>query len=223
MKRQMKPRALVFDAYGTLFDVHSVVVRAGSAIPGDLHALSILWRRKQLEYTWLRSLMERYEDFWNVTEAALRSAVAQLKIEASERQLDGLMQAFLTPSAFPDVKPALDALKGVPLAILSNGSPRMLESMVGGSGLASSFAEVISVDRVKIYKPSPRVYALAPEVLNVPREDIFFVSSNSWDVAGARAFGFKVCWCNRSQGSMEHLGFSADVTVSHLGEIAGYL
>src|SRR6201986_2347574 len=89
VKRQMKPRALVFDAYGTLFDVHSVVVRAGSAIPGDLHALSILWRRKQLEYTWLRSLMERYEDFWNVTEAALRSAVAQLKIEASQRQLDG--------------------------------------------------------------------------------------------------------------------------------------
>src|SRR5271154_350421 len=120
----MKPKVIVFDAYGTLFDVHSVVVRAAGGIPGDLNALSILWRQKQLEYTWLRSLMERYEDFWNITEAALRSAVTQLKIEASEAQLDVLMQAFLGPSAFPDVKPALDALKGVPLAILSNGSPR---------------------------------------------------------------------------------------------------
>jgi 2-haloacid dehalogenase len=219
----MKPRALVFDAYGTLFDVHSVVVRAASDIPGDLNALSILWRRKQLEYTWLRSLMERYEDFWSITEAALRAAVTQLKIEATERQLDGLMQAFLRPSAFPDVKPALDGLRGVPLAILSNGSPWMLECMVGDSGLASRFAEIISVDRVKTYKPSPRVYALAPDVLKVPREDILFVSSNSWDVAGAKAFGFKVCWCNRSQGNMERLGFSADVTVTDLGEIADYL
>jgi 2-haloacid dehalogenase len=219
----MKPRALVFDAYGTLFDVHSVVAHAASDIRGDLHALSILWRRKQLEYTWLRSLMERYEDFWDVTEAALRAAVTQLKIEASDGQLDVLMQAFLSPSTFPDVKPALDALKGVPLAILSNGSPRMLESMVGASGLASCFAEVISVDRVKTYKPSPRVYALAPKVLNVPREDILFISSNSWDVAGAKAFGFKVCWCNRSQANMERLGFSADVTVRHLGEIAASL
>jgi 2-haloacid dehalogenase len=219
----MKTRALVFDAYGTLFDVHSVVVRAAGGIPGDLNALSILWRQKQLEYTWLRSLMERYEDFWNVTEAALRAAVTQLKIEASERQLDGLMQAFLSPSAFPDVKPALDALQGIPLAILSNGSPRMLESMVRTSGLASCFAEVISVDRVKTYKPSPRVYALAPELLNVPREDILFVSSNSWDVAGAKAFGFRVCWCNRSGGNMDRLGFAADLTVTNLREIADHL
>ena len=219
----MKPKAIVFDAYGTLFDVHSVVVHGASGIPADLNALSILWRQKQLEYTWLRSLMDRYEDFWNVTEAALRAAVAQLKIEAREDQLDGLMQAFLSPSAFPDVKPALDALKAVPLAILSNGSPRMLESAVQVSGLKSAFTEIISVDRVRIYKPSPRVYALAPADLKVPREDILFVSSNSWDVAGARAFGFTVCWCNRSQGNMDRLGFPADVTIPHLGQIANLL
>lgn len=218
----MTPRALVFDAYGTLFDVHSVVMRAGD-IPGDLNALSILWRQKQLEYTWLRSLMERYEDFWNITEAALHAAVTQLKIEASERQLDGLMQGFLSPLAFPDVKPALEALQGVPLAILSNGSPGMIESAVHSNALTPCFAEIISVDRVKIYKPSPRVYALAPELLDAPREDILFVSSNSWDVAGAKAYGFKVCWCNRSQGNMERLGFRADVTVTDLGEIADYL
>jgi 2-haloacid dehalogenase len=135
----MKPQAFVFDAYGTLFDVHSVVARAGNNIPGDLQALSTLWRQKQLEYTWLRSLMERYEDFWDVTEASLRSAVMQLKIDASETQLDRLMQAFVRPSAFPDVTPALDALKGTPMAILSNGSPEMLESAVRDNGLTVLF------------------------------------------------------------------------------------
>ena len=216
----MKPQAFVFDAYGTLFDVRSVVVRAGNNIPGDLHALSTLWRQKQLEYTWLRSLMERYENFWDVTEAALRSAVMQLKIEASDAQLDGLMQAFLRPSVFPDVTPALDALKGAPMAILSNGSPKMLETAVRDNGLTSYFAEIISVDRVRTYKPSPSVYALAPGILNVPPEEILFVSSNWFDAAGAKAFGYKVCWCNRSQGHMEHLGFPADVTVLGLDQIA---
>ena len=214
----MNPRAFVFDAYGTLFDVHSVVVRAAN-LPGDLQALSALWRQKQLEYTWLRSLMERYQDFWDVTEAALRAAVTQLKIQASDAELHGLMQAYLRPSAFPDVTPALDALHGAPLAILSNGSPKMLDSAVHHNGLTSYFAEIISVDRVKTYKPSPRVYALAPEVLGFPPEEILFVSSNSWDVAGAKAFGYKVCWCNRSQGHMEHLGFSADMTVFRLDQI----
>jgi 2-haloacid dehalogenase len=219
----MKPRAFVFDAYGTLFDIHSVVVRAASNIPGDLQTLSILWRQKQLEYTWLRSLMERYEDFWDVTEAALRSAVTQLKIEASDAQLDSLLQAYLIPSPFPDVKPALDALKGVPLAILSNGSPRMLESAVRHSGLEHYFAEVISVDRVKTYKPSPRVYALGAEILKVPASDILFISSNSWDAAGAKAFGYKVCWCNRSQAHLEHLGSWPDATIIRLDHLADYL
>jgi 2-haloacid dehalogenase len=214
----MKPRAFVFDAYGTLFDVHSVVVRAAN-LPGDLQALSALWRQKQLEYTWLRSLMERYHDFWDVTEAALRAAVTQLKIQASDAELHGLMQAYLRPSAFPDVTKALDALQDTPLAILSNGSPKMLASAVQHNGLTSYFAEIISVDRVRTYKPSPRVYALAPEVLGFPPEEILFVSSNSWDVAGAKAFGYKVCWCNRSQGHMEHLGFSADFTIIRLDQI----
>jgi 2-haloacid dehalogenase len=214
----VNPRAFVFDAYGTLFDVHSIVVRAAN-LPGDLQALSALWRQKQLEYTWLRSLMERYQDFWDVTEAALRAAVTQLKIQASDAELHGLRQAYLRPSAFPDVTKALDALQGTPLAILSNGSPKMLASAVQHNSLTPFFAEIISVDRVKTYKPSPRVYALAPEDLGVPPEEILFVSSNSWDVAGAKAFGYKVCWCNRSQGHMEHLGFPVDFTISRLDQI----
>jgi len=219
----MKPRAFVFDAYGTLFDVHSVVTRAGDGIPGDLSALSSLWRQKQLEYTWLRSLMDRYQDFWDVTEAALHSAVMQLKIDASDAQLDRLMQAYLFPSAFQDARPALDALKGAPLAILSNGSPKMLESAVRHNGLEHYFSEIISVDRVKTYKPSPRVYALGTEILNLPASEVLFFSSNAWDAAGAKAFGYKVCWCNRSQGYMEHLGFSADMTVLRLDQIADCL
>ena len=218
-----KPQALIFDAYGTLFDVHSVVQREQANIQGDLHALSNLWRQKQLEYTWLRSLMERYEDFWEVTRAALRSAIMQLKIEASGAQLDRLMQAYLTPQAYPEVIAALDALKGTPIAILSNGSPKMLESAAHHNGLTAYFAEIISVDQVKTYKPSPRVYALAARVLNIPHEEILFVSSNSWDAAGAKAFGYKVCWCNRSQGNMEELGISVDLTVLSLDLIASSL
>jgi len=216
----MKPRAFVFDAYGTVFDVHSVVLRAGNDIPGDLQALSRLWRQKQLEYTWLRSLMERYQDFWNITEAALRSAAKQLDLEATAGQFDDLMQAYLSPSAFPDARLALEALKGVPLAILSNGSPKMLESAIRHNAMESYFAQIISVDRVKTYKPSPRVYALTPEILNLPASEILFVSSNWWDAAGAKAFGYKVCWCNRNNEPAEHLGFQADIVVHRLDQIA---
>jgi 2-haloacid dehalogenase len=216
----MEARALVFDAYGTLFDVHSVVQRAGNDIPGNLQALSSLWRQKQLEYTWLRSLMERYQDFWDVTEAALRSAARQLDIEATAVQFDGLMKAYLSPSAFPDARLALEALKGVPLAILSNGSPKMLEAAVHYNAMESYLADVISADRVKTYKPSPRVYALAPEILHLPASEILFVSSNWWDVAGAKAFGYKVCWCNRYDVKADHLGFPADMTVFGLDQIA---
>ena len=215
----MQPRAVVFDAYGTLFDVHSVVRQAGANLPGDMQSLSVLWRQKQLEYTWLRSLMERYQDFWDVTAAALRAAVRQLQIAATEGQLDRLMQAYLSPSAFADVRPALEGLKGIPLAILSNGSPKMLEAAVRYNGLESHFAAVISVDRVETYKPSPRVYALGPEILNVPVGEIVFVSSNAWDAAGAKSFGYQVCWCNRSAAPMEELGLSPDMTVSSLGQI----
>ncbi|MEO8052678.1 MAG: haloacid dehalogenase type II [Acidobacteriota bacterium] len=216
----MNPKAIVFDAYGTLFDVHSVVQGIGDNLAGDVQALSALWRQKQIEYTWLRSLMGRYEDFWAVTYAALKSAVRQLKIEASDAQLNTLMQAYLVPAAFSDVRPAFEGLKSTPLAILSNGSPGMLESAVRHNGLESSFAAVISVDRVRTYKPSPMVYALGPEILKLPAKDILFVSSNWWDAAGAKAFGYRVCWCNRSAAEMEALGFAPDMTISRLDEIA---
>src|SRR5215510_574566 len=199
----------VFDAYGTLFDVHSVI-EAGREITTDPMALSTLWRQKQLEYTWLRSLMGRYEDFWTVTEAALRHAVRRLGLVASEAQLERLMNSYLSLACFPEVKGALARLAGQPCAILSNGAPAMLAAAVRSSGLEASLAHVISVDEVKIFKPSPRVYALGPARLGIPAGALLFVSSNAWDVAGAKAFGYQVAWCNRTGAPAEELGLTAD-------------
>jgi 2-haloacid dehalogenase len=218
-----KYQAFLFDAYGTLFDVHSVVIRAAAGIPGDLDALSELWRQKQLEFTWLRALMDRYQDFWQITEAALRTALTQLQVEATEPQVQQLLNAYLAPAAFPDARIALDALQHSPRAILSNGSPRMLEAAVHSNGLESCFAAVISVDRVKTYKPSPKVYLLGPASLNLPADQILFVSSNAWDAAGAKAFGYSVCWCNRSGRAMDRLGFAPDIEVSSLDQIPNRL
>jgi 2-haloacid dehalogenase len=215
-----KYRAILFDAYGTLFDIHSVVVRAGTGIAGDLDALSQLWRQKQLEFTWLRTLMDRYQDFEKITEDALRTAIEQLHLAATEAQVRKLLDAYLTPAVFPDAKAALEALRDFPRAILSNGSPKMLEAAVRSNGLESYFSGVISVDQVKTYKPSPRVYQLGPEALHTPAQEILFVSSNAWDAAGAKAFGYSVCWCNRSGRPMDRLGFAPDFIVSSLDQLS---
>ena len=212
-----KCRAFLFDAYGTLFDVHSVVLRAGAGIAGDLEGLSQLWRQKQLEFTWLRALMDRYQDFWQITEAALRTALAQLHIEASESQVRRLLD--LAPAVFPDARAALDALGDYPRAILSNGTPAMLHAAVRNNGLESRFATIISADQVKTYKPSPRVYQLGPQTLGLQAEEILFVSSNAWDAAGAKAFGYRVCWCNRSGRQMDLLGFAPDLVVTSLDQL----
>lgn len=216
------PKGFIFDAYGTLFDVHSVI-EAGREITQDPQALSATWRQKQLEYTWLRALMRRYEDFWRVTEAALRFAVRRLGITASEAQLGRLMEAYLSLAAFPEVKTALERLKSSPLAILSNGSPRMLEAAVRSSGLGGYLRHVLSVDAVKTYKPSPEVYALGPKAMGVPAAELLFVSANAWDVVGAKAYGYRVCWCNRLKAPMEELGFAPDLTVERLDQIADRL
>ncbi len=214
----MTIRGYVFDAYGTLFDVHSVV-EAGREITQDPAALSAAWRQKQLEYTWLRALMGRYEDFWAVTESALRWAVRRLGLDASEVQLRRLMEAYLSLACFREVAPALERLAPRPRAILSNGSPKMLEAAVASSGLGRHLAHVLSVDAVKTYKPSPRVYELGPRALGIPAAELLFVSSNAWDVAGAKAFGYQVAWCNRSGAPEEELGVRADLTVTRLDQI----
>lgn len=214
----MSVRGFVFDAYGTLLDVRSVV-DAARAITPDPEALSALWRQKQLEYAWLRSLMGRWEDFWTVTGDALRFAVRKLGIPATDAQLAKVLDAYLSLAPFAEAAAALERLRGRPRAILSNGSRRMLDAAVRSSGLGPLLTHVLSVDEVRAYKPSPAVYALGPKALGVPAGELLFVSSNAWDVAGAKAFGYRVCWCNRQGAPAEELGVSPDHVVLRLDEI----
>jgi 2-haloacid dehalogenase len=215
----MQLRAYIFDAYGTLFDVHSVIHTEGHGIPGDLTALSQLWRKRQVEFTWRRALMQRYENFWHVTGESLEAALAELQIDSTDFQRAKLIEAYLSPRTFPEVPSALDQLKGFPLAILSNGTPNMLKAAVEFNGLAARFAHILSVDTLKTYKPSPAVYALGPQALGIPAEEILFISANAWDAAGAKSFGYRTCWCNRSNAAPDVLGFAPDITIRRLDEL----
>jgi 2-haloacid dehalogenase len=215
----MQVAGLLFDAYGTLFDVHSVVA-AGRAVTEDPERLSALWRQKQLEYTWLRSLMGRYEDFWSVTESALAFACRRLGLPADAAARRRLMDAYLALDAFPEVPDVLGRLRDVPCGILSNGAPRMLEAVVAHNRLGDRLRAVISVDEVRTFKPHPAVYALGPARLGLPRDAIGFVSSNGWDVAGAKAFGFRAVWVNRQGAPVEELGVAPDLEVQDLGQLA---
>jgi 2-haloacid dehalogenase len=210
------PQAYVFDAYGTLFDVHSVQARCEAFWPGHGMRLSQLWRSKQLEYTWLRSLMGRYAPFSQVTKEALELSCAALSLPLDGERLGILLAEYRRLSLFPEVKHALEKLKAK-RAILSNGSPDMLDPLVAQSGLA--FDAVLSVDALRIFKPAPQVYQLAVDRLATPREEIGFVSSNGWDAAGAKSFGFRVYWINRADAPVERLGFQPDRVVKSLDEI----
>ena len=212
------PRAFLFDAYGTLFDVHTVI-EAGRAVTDDPQVLSLLWRQKQLEYTWLRSLMDRYVDFWEVTRAALSFALRRLGLRPNPAQADALMEAYLTLGTFSDVRMALARLTPAPLGILSNGSPMMLDAAVRSAGLEGTFQHVLSVDEVRCYKPSPRVYELGTRAFGLSAGEILFVSSNAWDIAGAGAFGYRTCWCNRQGAPMDGLEVTPDVEVERLDQI----
>ncbi|HWH47608.1 MAG TPA: haloacid dehalogenase type II [Burkholderiales bacterium] len=191
-------KALVFDAYGTLFDVHSVIAECEALFPGQGGSLSRLWRTKQLEYTWLRSLMGRYADFSAITRAALITACNTLRLQLTGASTGRLMDAYLMLKAFPDVAETLTSFNDCKLAILSNGSPAMLNSVVRHNGLDRLFDAVLSVDALRIFKPHPSVYAYAADRLQTPPGAIGFVSSNFWDVAGATSFGFRAFWINRS-------------------------
>jgi len=212
-------QALVFDAYGTLFDTHTVAVKAETLFPGSGDALSRLWRLKQLEYTWLRSLMNRYEDFWRVTEAALDFACQHLHLRCDSAQREAMMQEYLRLEVYPDVKPALAALSAYPLYILSNGSPTMLRPLVDHAGLSTTFSALLSVDQVKMYKPAPPVYQLAVEATGLEKSRIGFVSSNSWDIAGATSFGFRTFWINRAGAIPDALGVKVGAVLSTLADL----
>jgi 2-haloacid dehalogenase len=213
-------RALVFDAYGTLFDVRAVS-EACAGIAADPAGFVALWRAKQLEYAFLRALMRRYEDFWAVTRAALRYAAAASGAALAAEQEAALMEAWYRVAPFPDVEPALRDLtaRGLPLAILSNGGLEMLARLAEETGLAGYFSALLSVDAVQTYKPDPAVYALPERALGLRRAELLFVSSNFWDAAGATAFGLRVCWINRGGATPDELGFQPDHVLPSLAQL----
>lgn len=199
-------RAFVFDAYGTLFDVHAAIARERARIGPDADRLSELWRSKQLEYAWNLTLRDRYEDFWTLTKRALDFALARFP-HIDRRIKASLLETYRKLDAFPDARDALAALKGKGLstAILSNGSPAMLEAAVAAAGLGALLDHVISVDAIKTYKPRRAVYQLAIDALGFPAAEIAFVSSNRWDVAGAGDAGLGAIWINRGRATEEYV------------------
>ena len=196
----MAVRALVFDAYGTLYDVQSVRGLATEHCGEKGELITQLWRLKQLEYTWLCALMKTKEDFWRLTRASLEFALEAAGVAADPKLCERLMAKYLDLDLYPEAREALDALAGRKLAILSNGSQKMLDALVEAAGVAPLFADVISVDRAKTFKPDPKCYALVEPALGVAKHEVLFVSSNGFDVAGAKAFGFKVAWIERGGG-----------------------
>ncbi|GJE04564.1 haloacid dehalogenase type II [Methylobacterium isbiliense] len=198
-------RAAVFDAYGTLFDVHSAVQRHAATVGAEAAALSETWRQKQLEYTWVLSLMGRYAPFRDLTERALDYALA-LHPGVDPALRGPLLDAYASLDAYPEVPATLDALRqaGLQTAILSNGDAAMLDEAVRAADLGGRLDAVISVDPAGIFKTSPGAYDLAPERLGIPAAEILFVSSNRWDVAGAAAYGFVPVWVNRAKRPDEY-------------------
>ena len=211
-----------FDAYGTLFDVFSVTALCEELFPGYGDGLAQRWRAKQLQYSLLRSLMGRHKDFWLVTEDALVYATKSLRLDLTQAKRGRLMQAYLTLDAFPDVRPGLEGLKrqGVRLAILSNGEPRMLEAAAKSAGIDVLLDTIISVEDIRIFKVSPRVYYLGLDRLQASRATMGFVSSNSWDVNGAGSAGLTTFWIQRSEGEPpEELGFPANRVVRAITDL----
>ncbi|MEP9355391.1 haloacid dehalogenase type II [Xanthobacter sp. KR7-65] len=190
-------KAFVFDAYGTLYDVQSVADITEQAFPGHGEIITQIWRMKQLEYSWLHSLMDDYRDFWAVTREALTYTLGVLGLTPSEQLFDDIAEAYNRLTPYPDAAAALGALTGVKRAILSNGSPQMLAALVGGSPLRDLIETTLSVDAARVFKPDPRAYALVEAELGVKPHEVVFVSSNGFDIAGAKRFGFNVARISR--------------------------
>jgi 2-haloacid dehalogenase len=213
-------KACVFDAYGTLFDFASAARSCRDLLGDRIDTLTALWRDKQLQYTWLRALQAQHADFWQVTGDALDFALETLAIDKPGLR-DRLMKLYLTLDAFPEVPDVLTRLKqaGLRTAILSNGSPKMLDAAVRAAGLKPLLDAVLSVEAVGVYKPHPKVYQLAVDRLDVPAAAIAFQSSNAWDAYAASAFGMQVVWCNRYEQRPERLPSRPDRTVKSLAEL----
>ncbi|KVU26697.1 haloacid dehalogenase [Burkholderia ubonensis] len=227
----LSPNAILFDAYGTLFDVHAVVAAAEQMFPGHGERLSQLWRRKQIEYTQLRTLADpagaRYRPFWDITHDALRFAARALGLTLNSAAEKRLMDEYACLSTYPDTVPVLRKLRALDprpqLAILSNGNPQMLDIAVKSAGMTGLFDRVLSVDAVRAYKPCPAAYALGTDAFGPNPRDLVFVSSNGWDVTGAAWFGYTTFWLNRTGAPAEELGAPPDGTGADMADLLAFL
>jgi 2-haloacid dehalogenase len=218
------PTAVLFDAYGTLFDVYSVGLLAEQLYPGHGDKLAQLWRDKQIEYTRLVSMSGRYQPFWQVTQAGLRFAAQKLALPLDQGNEDRLMNQYRHLSAFPENHEVLEALKGrgVPAGVLSNGDPEMLTVAVKSAGFADLLDPVLSVHETRRYKTDPATYALGPAALGLDAKQILFVSSNGWDAIGATWYGYTTLWVNRAGAPLEQLGTSPTRTGRSLRDVLDF-
>ena len=214
-------QACVFDAYGTLLDLNGAIAAVSAGLGDRAADLLRVWRRKQLEYTWLRSLMGRHADFAQVTREALEYACAAIGADATGLQA-AMLDAFFHLPAYPDAEPLLRTIRarGLRTAVLSNGTPAMLEAGLQSTGLGPLLDAVLSVEDVGIYKPSPAVYQHASAALGITPEALVFVSANAWDIAGASSAGLRAIWINRTGAPPERLPYGPAVEVGSLGEIS---
>lgn len=221
----MAIRAVAFDAYGTLFDVYSVSVRAEQLFPGKGAALANLWRDKQIQYTQLRTLCSTYKPFWEVTQDALVYACRFLDVDLSCDAQNALMGEYAALKPFPENKRVLETLKakGIKLAILSNANPEMLEAVVRAAGMQELIDHQLSVDAAKKYKTAPEAYQLGPDAFGLSAKNILFVSSNGWDVSGATWFGYTTFWVNRANAPLEELGVRPNATGSDMTALLKYV
>ena len=219
-KTGLEADIVVFDAYGTIFDVHSAVLHAGQALGERAQAVSDLWRQKQLEYTWVRTLMGRYQSFWSLTEQSLDFALQTLAPDHLHMR-SALLAAYRHLDAYPDAKPTLARLRhaGVKTAILSNGDGGMLEDAVAAADLADRFDGLLSVEEIGRYKTAPEAYELVEAAFAIPPARTLFISSNRWDIAGARSAGFHPYWINRTQRADEYHDCPPDLIVEQLSDI----
>jgi len=215
----MKPKAILFDAYGTLFDVNSAAEKCKNKIGSKWENFANFWRTTQLEYTWLRSLMKKHKDFWQVTEDSLDKSMKVFNIDNSLK--NELLNLYKILSPYPEVKDVLTKLKRkkLKLAILSNGTPKLLEELVKSNNLNNLFDDLFSVEEVKIYKPDSRVYGLPINKYKIKPEEITFLSANTWDVSGGGNYGYNSVWVNRNKSHFDNLDYHPNNEIGNLTQL----
>ena len=212
-------KAIIFDAYGTLFDVNSAAEKCKDKIGDKWEAFANYWRTTQLEYTWLRSLMNRHKDFWQITEDSLDKSMKAFKIDSSMRS--ELLNLYKILSTFPEVKGVLNNLKkkNYKLAILSNGTPTLLNELVKSNNLDNVFNDIFSIEEVKIYKPNSKVYDMPIKKYQIKKDEVVFLSANTWDVSGGGNYGYNAVWVNRNNNIFDNLDYQPKHQVKQLGEL----